>query len=129
MTKFNPVFSVVVTIVCTSNSPRKAQERVPPPRPRPQPLSCLGRALPGQRVGPASSQAWDVFDAADLRVGGAALEPGTLASLRDDIRQRPCYPGEGGAVTQRVGVACLRLPLAASAQARLAASLGSGLTH
>ena len=68
MTKFNPVFSVFVTIVCTSNLSRV------PPRPRPQ--LCLGRAL-----GPQASalallvKRGDVFDAADLRAGGATLEP------------------------------------------------------
>ena len=71
MTKFNPVFSVIVTIVCTSNL-----SRVPPPWPRPQPLPCLGRALDPQASALGSLvKRGDVFDAADLRAGGATLEP------------------------------------------------------
>ena len=69
MTKFNPVFSVIV-IVCTSNLSRV------PPRPRPQPLLCLGRALDPQASALGSLvKRGDVFDVADLRAGGATLEP------------------------------------------------------
>ena len=90
----------------------KHASRVPPPGP--DPSRCSASAEPSTRRParwPSSSSVGTSLTQQIFARGARPSNPCTLASLRDEIRQRPCpYPGEGAPSATRAASGCVWQP-------------------